>query len=100
MGTQPRARMHATPEQFAGVVEFAGWSYRGLAEDVTRELRKEKRRPMIGCSHTTLSNLATGKTVWIHPRRAAAIERCLKLPPGHLFRIELFNVPENDGTAA
>ena len=99
MAVQPRAEMHASPEQFGGGVEFAGWSYRGLAEEVTRELRKEKSRPRIGCSHTTLLNLANGSTRWIHPRRAAAIERCLKLPPGHLFRIELFNVPSDKRTA-
>lgn len=100
MASQPRAKMHAAPEQFVAVVEFADFSYRGLAEAVTADLRKEKRHPRIGCSHTTISNLATGKSSWIHPRRAAAIERCLKVPRGHLFRVELFNVPSNKGTAA
>ncbi|MFA4080528.1 hypothetical protein ONA92_02280 [Mycobacteroides salmoniphilum] len=99
MGTQPRARMHAEPEQFASVIEFSGLSYRGLAEDVSRELRKDRGKPRIACSHTVISNLATGKTAWIHPRRAAAIERCLKVPSGHLFRVELFSVPKNDRTS-
>ena len=100
MSGQPRARMHVTPEQLAGVIEFSGYSLRGLAEAVTDDLRKDKKKPRIGCSHTTLSNLTTGKSQWIYPRRAAAIERCLRVPRGHLFMIQLFNVPSNKGTAA
>ena len=47
------------------------------------------------CSRSTISNLETGKAKRVHHRRAAAIERVLKLPPGHMFRVEVFNVPVN-----
>lgn len=89
------AQMHATPEQFVAAREYAQFSTRGLAEEVSRELRKDRRKPPMSCSRSTISNLETGVARRIHHRRAAAIERVLKLPPGHLFRVEVFNVHPN-----
>ncbi|WP_448222404.1 hypothetical protein [Gordonia iterans] len=92
--------MHATPEQFAASVELGGFTYRGLADEVSTILRKERRKTPMACSHTTISNLANGNAKRIHPRRAAAIERALKLPPGQLFRVEVFDVSPKQSTPA
>lgn len=100
MASQASAALHAAPGQLAALIEFSGYTKRGFADEVTRELRKDRKRPIIGCSHTVISNLTTGKTKRINPRRAAAIERVLKQPPGQLFGIELFHVPGNSKPAA
>lgn len=100
ISTTARAILHATPGQFAASVEFAGFTYRGLAEEVSTILRKERRKTPMACSHTTVSNLANGNAKRVHPRRAAAIERALKLPPGHLFRVEVFDVAPKRTTHA
>ena len=89
------AELRGTPDQFVAAREFAGFSTRGLADEVSRELRKDRRKPHMECSRSTISNLETGKAKRVHHRRAAAIERVLKLPPGHLFRVEVFNVQSN-----
>ncbi|OHT52555.1 hypothetical protein BKG63_10995 [Mycobacteroides chelonae] len=85
--------MHASADEFAAAIEFADHTYRSLADDVASLLRRDKGKIHMGCSHTTISNLAGGKARRVHPRRAAAIEKALKLPRGHLFRIEVFHVP-------
>jgi hypothetical protein len=92
--------MRISAEQFKGLVEFGGHSYRALAEDVTKALKKDGKRPPITCSHTVISNLANGKAKTINPRRAREIERALKVPAGHIFLMRLFPIPENTGTAA
>lgn len=97
--TQARALMHASPEQFAAAMEFAGHTSRSLAEEVAAVLRRDRGKVPMGCSHTTVVNLSRGKAKRVHPRRAAAIEKALKLPPGHLFRIEVFHVPTERKTA-
>lgn len=89
------AELRGTADQFIAAREFAGFSTRGLADEVSRELRKDRRKPPMECSRSTISNLETGKAKRVHHRRAAAIERVLKLPPGHMFRVEVFNVPVN-----
>lgn len=100
MATQPRAILRAAPQQLDALIEFAGFaSKRGFAQEVAQELRKDRKRPPMGCSHTTILNLTSGKAKRVHPRRATAIERVLKQPPGHLFRIELFHVPGNNNAA-
>ena len=86
------AELRGTPDQLVAAREFAGFSTRGLADEVSRELRKDRRKPRLECSRSTISNLETGVSKRVHHRRAAAIERVLKLPPGHLFRVEVFNV--------
>lgn len=92
--------MRISAEQFKGLVEFSGYSYRNIAETVTRELRKDRKRPAIRCSHTVISNLANGKSTTINPRRAREIERALNVPPGHIFLMQLSRVSQNDRTVA
>lgn len=86
---RPHAVMHATVEQFVAAMEFADHSQRSLADEVTAILRRQRGKIAMGCSHTTILNLATGKVSRVHPRRAAAIEKALNLPPGHLFRLDM-----------
>jgi hypothetical protein len=97
---RPRAVMHATVEQFVAAMEFADHSQRSLAEEVAAILRRQRGKVEMGCSHTTILNLATGKANRVHPRRGAAIEKALKLPPGHLFRLEMSHVPKEHETHA
>lgn len=89
---RPRVVMHATAEQFVAAMEFADHSQRSLADEVAAILRRQRGKAEMGCSHTTILNLATGKANRVHPRRGAAIEKALKLPPGHLFRIEICQI--------
>lgn len=94
MASQVMAELIAAPEQFAAAREYLRLSTRGTAEEVTRELRKDRRKPPMSCSRSLISSLETGKATRTNARRAAAIERVLKLPPGNLFRVE-FNVQSN-----
>ncbi len=89
------ADLIGTPQQLTAAREFAGFSVRGLADEVSRELRKDRRKTPMTISRSTISNLETGAATRVHHRRASAIERVLKLPPGHLFRVEAFNVHTN-----
>ena len=89
------ADLIGTPDQFVAAREFAGFSTRGLADEVARELRKDRRKAPMGCSRSMISNLETGKVKRTNHRRAAASEKVLKLPRGHMFRINLFNVQVN-----
>jgi hypothetical protein len=99
--SQPRAILRAAPQQLDALIEFSGFaSKRGFADEVARELRKDRKHPPMGCSHTTILNLTSGKAKRVHPRRAAAIEKALKQPRGQLFRLELFHVPGKGTTAA
>ena len=100
MAGQPRAILRATPDQLESLIAFSRFTKRGFADEVRRELRKDRNQPIIGCSHTTISNLTSGKAKRVHPRRAAAIERVLKQPPGQLFSIELFDDQGNNRPAA
>lgn len=92
MSNNTMAYMVGTPEQLTASREFAGMSVRALANEAARELRKDRRKTPMSISRSTISNLETGAANRVHYRRAAAIERVLKLPPGHLFRVESFNV--------
>lgn len=94
VASQVMADMIAAPEQFASAREYMRLSTRGMAEEVARELRKDRRKPPMSCSRSLISSLETGEATRTNARRAAAIERVLKLPPGHLFRVE-FNVQSN-----
>lgn len=86
------AELVGTPAQLTAARKFARFSVRGLAEEVSRELRRDRRETPMSCSRSTISALESGTTNRVHHRRAAAIERVLNLPPGHLFRVEVFNV--------
>lgn len=86
------AELVGTPEQLTAARKFARYSVRGLADEVSRELRKDRREVAMSCSRSTISALETGEARRVHHRRAAAIERVLNLPPGHLFRVQVFNV--------
>lgn len=92
--------MAVSPAQFKGLVEFSGLSYREAAEEVTKGLRKDRKKPPIRCSHTVIANLANGKSKTINPRRARVIEQVLKVPPGHIFLMRLSPVSRDEGTAA
>ncbi|MGO3325357.1 hypothetical protein [Gordonia sp. (in: high G+C Gram-positive bacteria)] len=89
------ADLIGTPDQFIAAREYAGFSTRGLADEVARELRKDRRKPLMGCSRSMISNLETGNATRTNYRRAAAIEKVLKLPRGHMFRVEMFNAQLN-----
>lgn len=99
-GSTAWCEMVISPEQFKGLVEFSGNSYRDVAEEVTKGLKKDRKRPQLRCSHTVISNLANGKSRTINPRRAREIERVLKVPAGHIFLVRLSRVAQHDGTAA
>lgn len=92
--------MAASPAQFKGLVEFSGMSYRGVADEASRLLKKDRKKPPIRCSHTVIANLANGKSKTINPRRARVIEQVLKVPPGHIFLMRLSPVSQDEGTAA
>ena len=100
MGSTAWCEMSISADQFKGLIEFAGYSYRNVAEEVTKALKKDRKRPLIRCSHTVISNLANGKSKTINPRRAREIERVLKVPPGHIFLMRLSRVSQDNGTAA
>ena len=100
MSSSGWCEMNISADQFKGLVEFSGHSYRSAADEVTRALRKDRKRPALKCSHTVISNLANGKSKTINPRRAREIERVLKVPPGHIFVMRLSRVPQNERTVA
>lgn len=101
MSKQSSCELRIEADQFKELIEHYELSYRDVAAAATQLLRREKQRPQLGVSHTLVSNLANGKAKNIHPRRAKAIEKVLKQPTGHIFRLQLFSVPRNtDRTAA
>ncbi len=91
--------MRATPNQFAAAMVHATHSQRSLADAVTDILHRQRGKTRMGCSHTTIGNLAVGKAKRVHPRRAAAIEKALNVPPGHIFLIETSHVQLEQRTA-
>ena len=100
MSSSGWCEMRISAEQFKGLVEFSGQSYRSIAEAVTRELRKDRNRPALRCSHTVISKLANGQARTVHPRRAREIERALNVPSGHIFLMQLSRVSQHDRTVA
>jgi hypothetical protein len=92
-------------EVFFRHVRRSGRSYRELADDVERELKKiareERRRKRDDstvpqtCSHALIGQLITGKATTVHELRAIAIERALGVPEGDLFTIKMMRDARN-----
>lgn len=83
-------QLKCEPEFLAQLMKHRGYTVRGLADAVEREVRKKNRR--FTCSHSTIGHLRTGKRKNASPELARAIEDLLSEPRGSLFATQVSNV--------
>lgn len=74
-------------DALAHYMKFRGLTVRQLAEKV-------------GCSRATIGHLRSGKSAYVRPEWAKAIERHLDAPSGSLFVAELSTVTREVGATA
>lgn len=74
-------------DALAHYMKFRGLTVRQLAEKV-------------GCSRATIGHLRSGKSSYVRPEWAKAIERHLDAPAGSLFVAELSTVTREVGASA
>lgn len=74
-------------QAFADYLEFRSLTVRSLADRV-------------GCSHSVIGHLRSGKRDTCKPTTAKAIEKALNAPPGSLFVGKVSRVQRETGRAA
>lgn len=68
-------------------------SHLALAQYMShRDFTVRKLANKVGCSHATIGHLRSGKSTYIRPEWAKAIEKALDAPTGSLFVPELSTV--------
>lgn len=70
-------------------MKYHRYSIRALADEVSRDLRRQRER---GVSHQSLGHLLTGYQKTVRPEVARAIEEILKVAPGALFDSRVSNL--------
>lgn len=81
----------------ANYMDHRKYTVRALADEVERELRKDKKAKRKTCSKSTIGHLRSGLRKAAAPEVAAAIEVVLGAPSGSLFRASISNVSREVG---